>query len=260
MIGFLIKKSFFDGWDNLIPSFLYNIICMGMVALYVFIAGALEEASIGIFFAVTSAFLLFYVFFNFGLAGVTFNWGHYQGTWGRGFFDAVKKHILHIMVFYLIAVFVFFDIAIIMPSYLASQNFVALFLVFVQIWVVLFIALAMQYYIPLCMFLEGRKPFFILKQCFVLTFDNLGYTFFVGIKTVFDFLLSALSFFFIPGLSFISLSHIDAVKLLHLRYRYADEHKCSKKDVNLYEMFEEERNDLGPRSIRAMFKPWKSGK
>lgn len=260
MIKFLIKKSFYDGWDNLVPSFIYNIACMVLIALYVFIVSAVEEAQVMVFFGVSAVFLLLFCIYNFGVAGLTYRWSHYEGSWGPGFIDGIRKHIPHILVLYLIAVVAFFYLAILFPAYFASQSFFGFFIGCMSLWVIAFIAIASQYYIPLCFFLDGENPFFIIKQCFVLTMDNLLFTLFVSIKTVFDFLLSALSFFFIPGLSFISLSHMDAVKLLHLRYRWAKEHSCPKKDVNIKQMLEEENANIGERTIRNFFRPWKNDK
>lgn len=260
MIKFLIKKSFWDGWDNLIQSFVYNIACMAIVALYLIVVTNFGQASMIDFFIITAVFLLLFTVFNFGLAGLTVQWSKYSPSWGQGFFSAIKDNIANIVLFYILAVLSFFCVTVLIPFYLNSMTFMGLFISFMEIWVLVVLFMAMQYYIPLCLTLKSKKPFFILKQCFILALDNKLFTLFVSIKTIFDFLLSALSFFFIPGLSFISLSHMDAVKLLHLRYRYMDEHHTEKKDVNLYEMLKEEEENIGDRTFRMMFRPWRDQK
>lgn len=260
MFKFLIKKSFFEGWDNLIPQFLYNIACMALIAAFLFVDNLFEDCTLLVFLPIIAAFLLLYCVLNFGIAGITHNWTQYQSSWGNGFGEAIKHHIPHILFFYVLALFCALEIIIMIPFYLNSMSFVGAFLAFIQIWITVFIAIGMQYYIPLCLFLDKENPFFIFKQCFVLFFDNFGFTIGVSVKTVLDFLISALSFFFIPGLVFINMSHMDAVKLLHLRYRWAKEHNVEKKNVNIYDMLEDERTDLGKRSIRGMFRPWKNEK
>lgn len=257
MIKFLIKKSFYDGWDNLIPSFIYNIGSMSIIAVYLFIVSKIQDTKVLAFFYLTAFFLLLFCTYIFGISGITFKWSRYEASYGSGFFDGIKNHPWHIVVYYLILLVVFFCFTTLIPLYLEQQSFLGLFLAFMQLWVSLFLLISIQYYVPLCFHLEGRNPFFILKQCFILTLDNKLYTLFVSIKTVFDFLLSALSFFFVPGLMFISLSHMDSVKLLHIRYRYVDEHHTTKKDANVYSMLEEENDNIGERSLRGMFKPWK---
>lgn len=260
MIKFLIKKSFFGGWDNLIPQFLYNIATMSLLTAFLFAYTAVEESAFSILIPILAGFLLLYCVLIFGIGGITKNWSEYQSSWGTGFGLAIKNHIPHIILFYLVALFCVLNIVVLIPFYLGLMNFFGLFVAFLQVWVTLFLLIALQYYIPLCMFLEDKKAFFIFKQCFALFFDNVGFSLFVSIKTVFDFLLSALSFFFIPGFTFINLSHMDAVNLLHQRYRWAKEHNIPKKSVNIYEMLEEERNNMGVRNIRNFFRPWKTGK
>lgn len=260
MTKFLIKKSFFGGWDNLIPQFLYNIICMAIIALFLFVYGSVEEITIGALLPILAVFLLLFCVYSFGVAGLTHNWSTYQPSWGRGFFSTIGKNLPHLILFYFIVLLCALDVVVLIPFYMNMMSFFGFIIGFIQMWVILFVLIAMQYFIPLCLFLEEEKPFFILKQSFVLFLDNKVFTLFVSIKTVFDFLVSALSFFFIPGLTFISLTHMDAVNLLHQRYRWAKEHNVEKKNVNIYEMLEEERNNLGKRSLRTMFRPWKSGK
>lgn len=260
MVKFLIKKSFFEGWDNLIPQFLYNIGCMAIIAAFLFIDNLCEGCNLVVFFMLIAGFGLLYTVYNFGLGGVTHNWSTYQGTWGSGFFEALKGHFWHIVFFWFIALFCAANIIIVIPSYMNSQTLLGAVIAFLQIWIVLFIAIAMQYYIPLCMFLDGENPLFILKQCFVLFFDNKLFTLFVSIRTVVDFYISALSFFFIPGLGYISITHMDAVNLLHQRYRWAKEHNVPTKNVVIFDMLEEERTNLGKRTLRGMFRPWKDGR
>lgn len=260
MIKFWIKKSFWDGWDNLIPSFIYNIGCMAIVALYLFIVTGFGQDNVLVFFAITALFLLLFVIYIFGVAGITRQWSLYTPSWGQGFLDAIKENVGNIVLFYVIALLAFAIITILIPFYLQSMSFVGLFVAFLELWVVIVALMAMQYFVPLSIILNDRKPLFILKQCFVLTLDNKLFTLLLSIRTIFDFLISALSFFFIPGLSFLSLSHMDAVKLLHLRYKYMNEHHTNKKDVNLFEMLKEEESNIGERNFRSLFKPWKNQK
>ncbi len=237
----------------------WNTVCMGLVALYLFISSRFGNGEIGGFFFFTVIFLFVFCTFCMGLSGNAYDWARYKNSWGRNFIAALKNHVMHIIVFYLVSVFLSACIMILIPFYFHGKSYIGVFLGTMLFWVVLFLTVSMQYYLPLC-HITHDGPLTVMKKCFALVLDNKLYSLFVSVKTVFDFMLSALSFFLFPGISFICLTHADSVKLLLLRYDWAREHCVRTKDVNVEEMLEEEKQNIGPRSLKGLFFPWKDMK
>ena len=77
-------------------------------------------------------------------------------------------------------------------------------------------------------------------------------------RTLLDLVLSLLTATMIPGVAGISLSRMDTTKLLMLKYDFLEANPDStKKDINWEDLLYEERQLVGPRTLKGMIFPWK---
>ncbi len=257
MIGFLIKKVFFDIWDNLLLLVLMSLgIVVPLGVLY--LGSLLIEVNIYASVAVAAVALLSYSFYQLYLSSVTFGYSRNVKGGFKAVKDAFRFHIGHAFVHFM-AVAVVFLIAIVgIPFYFSFGNMLGVVMGMMMFWIALSILLSIQYFFPLCFHMEADGPFKTLKKCFIILADNLGTSLFLALRTLIDLVLTILTAAMIPGFAGISLSRMDTVKLLMLKYDFLEANPdCTKRDINWDDLLYEERQLLGPRSFKGMIFPWK---
>lgn len=257
MIGFLIKKSFFDGWDNLLTLVLLNLgylIAFGLMLL----ASMVSETSVWLWLCLVVLSLLYISIYNLGVNAHTYAYSRYKREGFKYFFTAIKEHFTHALLYFAFVVALAVCIAYVIPFYFQMANMLGYFLGMILFWAIFAFLLAMQYYFPLCFYFEADSPLTTLRKSFGLVADNLGTTFFLLIKTIFDLVITILTATLIPGFGGISLARMDTVKLLMLKYEFYSKNPGStKKDLNWDDLLYEERELVGPRSLKGMIFPWK---
>ncbi len=257
MIGFLIKKGFFDIWDNLLMLVLMSlgiILPFGIIML----AGYLiETASIVAVVLCIFAILVFSMYSLF-VSSVTFGYSRNQKGGFKAVKDAFRFHIGHAFLHWGIIVALFFIGLYGIPFYFSFGNFFGVIMGMMLFWLSLGIVLALQYFFPLCFHMEADGAFKTFKKCFIIVADNFGTTLFLLLRTIIDLVLTIFTASMIPGAAGISLSRMDTTKILMLKYDFLEANPdCTKKDINWEDLLYEEKQLVGPRSIKGMLFPWK---
>ena len=257
MKGFFIKKAFFDGWDNLISMAVLNIV---YIALFLAMMGALNLLGSMDAFAYVLLITLFFIssISMGGVAGVTYEWADYRSNTFSAFKEGFVRNIRHSILYFFLQIFQFFMITIIIPFYASGQNAVTIIIMVVLFWVEIVLLLSLPYYFPLMMRLPGDRPFKTLKKCFIVFLDNIGFSIFFGIYNLICLALTLMTFGLIPGVAGIQLAKQDAVKLLMFKYDYLEENQdADRKHIPWDDLLYEEREKIGPRSLKSMIFPWK---
>ncbi len=258
MIGFLIKKGFFDVWDNLLMLVLMNL---GYIAplLLVLLAGSLAESLTVLSIVVQVLAVLVFSLYSLGVSAVTFGYSRYQKGGFKAFKEAFKYHIGHAFVHFLICLAIAFVIMFVIPFYFAIGNLFGIVMGMLMFWLIVSFVLAMQFFFPLCFHMEADGPFKTLKKCFIVVADNLGVTMLLLLRNIVDFALTVLTATLLPGLCGINLIRMDTVRILMKKYDYLEENPGStRKDINWEDLLYEERQLVGPRSLKGMIFPWKN--
>ena len=168
------------------------------------------------------------------------------------------RNIRHSLLFFALEFLFFMNILLIIPFYMAMGNAIGIAAVVVMAWIEIFIALAMAYYFPLMNLLPGDRPLKTLKKCLIIIGDNLGFTFFLVIYRLFMLVVSIFTMGLIPGVAGAQLAGQDAMKILMFKYDYLDENKAAdRKHIPWEELLFDEREKVGPRSLKNMIFPWK---
>lgn len=257
MIGFLIKKSFFDGWDNLLTLVLLNLgylVAFGLVLL----ASTVSEISLVLWLAIVILALFYISIYNLGVNAQTYAYSRYKREGFKYFFKAIKERFTHALLYFVFVIALAVCIAYVIPFYFKMESLLGYFLGMILFWAIFAFLLAMQYYFPLCFYCEADSPLTTLRKSFGLVADNLGTTFFLLLKTLIDLAITILTATLIPGFGGISLARMDTVKLLMKKYEFYSKNPGStKKDLNWEDLLYEERELVGPRSLKGMIFPWK---
>ena len=265
MIGFYLKKNFCDGWDNIFFLIVPNIIATLYAALAFFLLGAIFNLDTP--FALSLSCLAFIVLMALGMVLVMANTenavaianfrmpslGAYFKQIPKVFFDAIRYGALlgTLMVVAFIGV----------PVYFSAGGILGFALCFALIAFEAIFALALQWFIPLRALLG--KPFGqTIKKCFVVFFDNAGFSVFVFFFNLFLLALSFMIFCLVPGPAGVVLSGINALRLRLYKYDWLDVHPENKtpklrKKIPWEALLKEDRDNLGPRGFKSFFMPWK---
>ncbi len=257
MIGFFIKKAFFDGWDNLIGLVLQNLIYTVLLLCGI---GALmlSDISFALTVALLAIVLLAACILLGGTAGAVHNYSDYERDTWSAFALGIRNNIRHSLLFFGICLFILLMCLYVIPFYLAVDNMITVVLVVVLMWILVILLLALPYYFPLMNLLPGDRPFKTLKKCFIIVSDNLLFTLFYFVYNIVVVAVSVFVMGLIPGISGYMLGAQDAMKLLMFKYDYLEEHPdADRRKIPWSELLYEEKEKVGPRSFRSMIFPWK---
>lgn len=260
MTLFYIKKAFCDGWDNILSLFLHNLIFIVLGFGTAFLASLTPNFSIltvAIIFIGVSSFLIWLFATNETMAKAA----DYKDAAISETFAVIPSVIKDALVFGLIYTVVIGLCIICIRFYSQMMNLVGLGLMAVMFWVgVLFIA-AMQWYLPIrAQMKNGMKKCF--KKSFLLLFDNTGFSIFLSLYSIIIIAISIIAVGLIPGVSGLLLAHNDALKLRLYKYDWMEKHpelspKQARKEIPWDELIEEDREIIGPRTLKGFIFPWK---
>ena len=256
MFGFLIKKSFFDVWDNLITVMLLNLgfVLIGGGALYLFyllsfnttlaiIAGAVGIAVINLYLA-TASFAARDIS-NYATPPFRDLGGYFKQTWKSAVGLAVVT-ILQLAVLF-----------VAMPFYLQIGGLLGMAAVAVIFWASVIWWLASQYYYAVRARLDSRIGK-LFKKSFILLFDNTLFTIGLGLGTIFILAVSVFTAFLIPGVTSVLVWHQDALKLRLSKYDYLEKNPgANRREIPWETLLIDERKRVGHRTFRGMIFPWK---
>jgi hypothetical protein len=256
MIGFFIKKSFFDGWDHLFTLILLNLGFVATVAVGVVLPSSLGLS--GLAFGAFAAFAL-------ALAAVWFSTCVYAlvdvadfsnlrlvdlgGHLKRGLVPGLQVGVL--------AVACYFILSVGLPFYLQVGGIVGALAAGVVFWCSIVALLALQFYIPLRARLGGglRKN---LRKSFLIFFDNPGFSLFLFLYNAATVAVSFFVAFLLPGFAAVALAQDVALRERLYKYDWLEEHPEAKRgDIPWDELLEEDRELVGKRTLKGMFFPWK---
>lgn len=260
MIGFFIKKNFFDGWDHLLSLVFPNLILFALTIGGYFLADLVLNVSVfasllvlGILWCAIAVAV-----FAFGpcaaqiasFKSVTFR------DWLRNFRSSWKVGIGFGLITFLLPLLG----TITIPFYLQMEGMVGLFLAALVFWFIFVCALSLQWFLPVrCLMGNDFKR--CLKKSFIIFFDNPGFSLFIFIYTIFLAVLSIALFMTVPSFCGIVLAHVNALRLRLYKYDWLEEHPdatpAQKKHIPWKELMAEDRENVGPRTLKNFIFPWK---
>jgi hypothetical protein len=257
MVGFFIKKSFFDGWDNLIGMVLHNL---GYLAVLLGLFGSMSlmqsHVTLGILCLVGTA--LIFALYTAGAAASSYGYSRYERPGFAGFAKGFRHSWRHAILFWVMVMLEASLVLLVIPFYLSFGTVFGTIVAVVLFWVFVALFLATMYYFPLSNAMSGDRPTKTLKKSFLIVFDNLGFSLFMAVYVIVSFAISVLLAGLAPGGCGIMLACQDAIKLLMFKYDYLEENPdADRRHIPWDELLYEERECVGHRSFKNMIFPWK---
>lgn len=256
MIGFFIKKAFFDGWDNLISLVMLNIgfvIFLGLgYAAFMLIQ---TQLVLGIILC-----LVVFVALQVYVGTVSFFTREYAWYKRPGFtelkdcfFNSWKTSLVYAS----ILVFLLVMVTLVMPFYAQLGSILGVVIVSILFWLSVAMFTALLYYFPIAAQL-GDDPIKVIKKSLLIFFDNIGISIFLLVYTIINSIISIFTAFLIPGFASIFMMHQIALKLILLKYDYLEENSdADRRKIPWSSLLLEEREKIGHRSLKGMIFPWK---
>ncbi|GAB4225347.1 MAG: hypothetical protein Kow009_16610 [Spirochaetales bacterium] len=257
MWGFTIKKAFFDFWDHLFLVIILNLGFLLLLAIPLLLPSWMYR--FGVIPSALSFVLGILILFlysgavSFMMREVAF----YRDPGVKEFVRFFQESWPSSLVLGSLAVLHLFILMVAFPVYASMKSIfgtVALVLIF---WFSVLWLLSSLYFFPLRTQVDSSVKK-ILKKCFLVFFDNTGFTLFLAVGAVSIFLLSFFTAFLLPGFTGILLWLQVGFKLRLLKYDYLESHpQADRKQIPWDTLLTEERERVGKRTLKGMIFPWK---
>lgn len=259
MIGFLLKKTLYDLWDNMFRIVLLNLgfiaaaaisIFLPALAAKYFVSAVLEMALIFIGILICTVYLAAAAlcvrsisdYRSFGFLDFIKN---FKAAWPAGL-------VMGLFVFFLNIVF-----TVVIPFYLSIDSLVGLVLASIIFWFTFFALLSFQYYFSVYARL-GEKVIKSLKKCMIVSLDNSGFSIFLFFNNIGVLIISVILVFIFPGPVGALLYLDEALRLRLLKYDWLESNPgANRRKIPWDVLLIEEREKIGTRSFRDFIFPWK---
>ena len=267
MFGFMIKKSFCDGWDNLLSVVITNVTCLfiGLGLFYGFaLLAKLENPLYLCLYAVIACIIFSILVFAYGDTAASI--ANFNGVKLLDFFKAIPSCIKDGALFGLlcsgIAILSYISVTYYWSEeFLQKSALVGVFLGALILWIDVFVILSLQWFVAIRSLM--KNPFKkCLKKCFIIFFDNTLFCVAMAIHNIILIALSVLFIGFLPSVAGLSIAQTNALRLRLYKYDYLEEHpeletKRERKMIPWEELIFEDKEALGPRTWRNFLFPWK---
>ncbi len=257
MTGFFIKKSFFDGWDNLISLVVLNL---GYLLVLLTFYGSFELFQVAVIPAILVIIiaLAFNSLYSALVSYQTMSYVKGRKASFHHFIGGIKILYKHAILHFGLSVLIASIIIFVIPFYLSYGSPLTFILAVIIFWVVLLALLALLYYYPLAIRMNQDSPFKTSKKALLIVADNIWFTLFFALYQIALFVMTIFFATIMPGVAGLALSKQVAVTLLMYKYDYLEEHPQTKKnEIPWEELLYEEREKMGHRSLRSLIFPWK---
>lgn len=249
MFFLVLKKWFYECWDNLLVLLLSNLLFV--ILLTVGAALFASTISIGIilpfiglgFMAILGIYSL--VVSSYLAASA---WEHSVSV--KDILVLLKKHWRSGLLGGLIMAIFFILLWVAVPFYGTMSSVVASLAVGILFWGAFLWFISIQYYAPLRVQM-GNRFAKLLKKCFLLSLDNLLFSIALFFCAMVFLGISIFTIFLFPGPA--GILHLWQVGLKLRLYKYDSSDTTPDWDT----LLQEEKEKLGHRTLRGFIFPWK---
>lgn len=257
MILFLVKKWFFDCWDNLLWLLLGNLVVLIAAALPIIVpprlAGVAPEPALFLFAAGFVLLMVLVGTISFFTRDIT----DYQSvdlSLFREYLGSTWKQSAAFAGLYLLLMFL---VVVGFPVYAGMDNIVGTAAMVFLFWGSLTWLLTSQFFFPIRARLDVRFKA-VIRKSFAVFFDNIAFSVFLGFGSVLILIASVFTAFLMPGFVGLLIWVQVAFKLRLKKYEYLEANPEAKRTrIPWAELLQEEKERVGPRTLKGMIFPWK---
>jgi len=255
MFGFLIKKAFFDLWDNLIRIVILNLGFILLLAVLVYFP-LLFKNSLPLFFVFLGVGLALLSVYTGVVSWMVGQLADYRKPEFREALGALKASWPTSLLFAGLNLLLVFLLSVAFPVYGQLKSFVGPLASSFLFWVLIFWVLASQFYFPIQSRLD-RHFLKMLKKSFLLFLDNPLFTFGLFLGSLLVFALSVFTALLLPGIATILLWQNTGLKLRLYKYDHLEKHPQDRRRIPWDALLVEDRERVGKRTLKGMIFPWK---
>lgn len=261
MFGFIIKKNFCDGWDNLLNLLVANLTFLfAGVGLLMLNALSGENGLLLLVLFVVTVIILTILTFAYG--DVAANIANFNGVGLLDYFKAIPGVLKDASLFgLLVSGIVLLSGFSIRYYFFEVRSLFGFAIGCFMLWIVIFSFLALQWFLPIRSLMKNNFKK-CLKKSFIILFDNTGFTLAVTLYNIVMLAISVGCIGFFPSMAGITIGNTNALRILLYKYDYLEAHpelqtKKEKKNIPWEELIYEDRQILGPRKFKSFLFPWK---
>lgn len=272
MYGFLIKKAFFDMWDNLFATVILNVGFVLVLVLAYFVPDInslstyllidihpiLKNISELIFIFITIFIKVSVLFIYIGaVSSCAGKITDYERVSFKDFLIFFKESLKTNVLFALVnSVFILISFNA-LSYYMSMDSILGVVLFTAVFWFSLLWIFSSQYFFPLQSRIsrEFKKN---MRKMFYIFFDNTFLTIFLFIISIAALIISVFAFLLLPGITFLLILTNTALKLRLLKYDYLEDNpNANPKKVPWDALLMDEKKRVGKRTFKGMIFPWK---
>jgi len=259
MLGFLMKKTLYDLWDNMFKVVVLNLGFVAVTAIPIFLPGlaagyfhsTVLEMALGAFGILFCSIYLAAAAFT--IKSISDHGSFSLGDFLRNFKTAWPAGL----VMGLFVFFLFLIARVIIPFYLGIESPVGLLLAAVVFWATVFAILSFQFYFTVYIRL-GPKLIKSLKKCMLISLDNSGFSLFLFLHNIVVLMISTVFVFMFPGPVGVFLYIDQALRLRLLKYDWLEANPgANRRKIPWDALLIDEREKTGTRSLKNFIFPWK---
>ena len=258
MLGFIVKKTFYDLWDNMARIVLLNLGFITSLAIPFLLPSAvpIPLLSFGIFVAgilwcciyLSAAALSVKALSDYSIFGFADFRDNLKAGWPAGIAMGI------------IGFFLFSMARIIIPFYLDMGSLFGFLLAAIIFWTLVLGLVSFQFFFAVRARLD-TKILKIAKKCLMIFFDNPGFAVFSLLYTIVTLVLSLILALLLPGPAGMLLFLDEALRLRLLKYDWLEANPpaddSARRKIPWDAILIEEREKTGTRSLRNFIFPWK---
>jgi hypothetical protein len=256
MIGFLIKKNFFDLWDNLFKVALINLGFIASAAVPVFIPTLFSSVPV---LGIAMVFLgILWCLIYLSAASLSLKTISDYASFGFQDFLANLKPALPMGLVLFFFIFLGYILStFVIHFYIQLNTMIGLLLAAVIFWTLVVALLSFQFFLAVRARLD-TKLFKVVKKCFIFFFDNPGFCIFSLLNSLVMLALSLFLALLFPGPAGILLFLDEGMRLRLLKYDWLEANPdANRRKIPWDALLIEEREKTGTRSLKSFIFPWK---
>lgn len=257
MLGFFVKKAFFDGWDNLFTLVALNALSIALLAGAVFLPPLLVALWAPLAIVLLLVFVLAIAVWYSATVHALVKVADFGSLDFQGFLGGLRAGLVPGLQMGVLAGILVLVLQVGLPFYIAQGGILGSLASGILLWSVVIALLSLQYYLPLRARLGGgfRKN---LRKSFIVFFDNTLFSLFLFLYCLVLLVLSFFLALLLPGVAGIALALDDATRLRLLKYEWLEANPtANRRKVPWEELLVEDRELVGKRTLRGMIFPWK---
>jgi uncharacterized membrane protein YesL len=256
MFGFLVKKAFFDMWDNLFRIIIMNLGYIAVFAIFFLLAPLF-----------TSVPVLFLLTFAVGIAVLGVYTGavsrmcaeiaDYRQPGFREFYQFLKESYPSSLLCAVVVTAYGFVVYVAFQFYGGMKSLAGPLAIALLFWVTVACVFAVQYFFPIQSRLD-RKFRKIFRKSFLVFFDNPGFSIGLLFGALIVLVVSFFTALLLPGIATIMLWWNIAFKLRLYKYDWLEQNPgANRRRVPWDALLVEDRERVGKRTLKGMIFPWK---